>query len=565
MRWLLFLLGITWLTAVQAQQVDLGNLKQMTGQKLIRIGGGVSASTVFYDGNDGQNRQPFTYYLNGHVNFNIMGQVNLPFSFNFTNQGSNYGYPTLPNRLSVHPKYKWVTGHVGDIAMSFSPYTLNGHMFTGVGVDLKPKGPFTVSAMYGRLQRAVEYDTANVLVQAAYQRMGYGAKVRYDQRDHYLGMTMFSAKEDPTSLSWAPDSLGIFPEQNVALSWEGGVTLADHIHFSGTYGLSLLTRDARAPREKDTFTDRLLGNRTATQAYHAYKMDITFQFLKNNLGVGYERIDPDYETLGAYYFNNDYENVTLHYARPFVNNKVNVAVTWGLQRDDLANNKEQSTQRFVSGANLDYTPSEKLNFSLSYSGFQTYMNVRSQFDYINGQTPYDNLDTLNYTQLSQNLALNTNYAFGKNENRRHSLNASLSYQEAADKQGDVIRPGALSRFYNASTSYGLLLAPEAMQCTVALNSTYNDVGGEEYFTIGPTLGARAKVCKKMLNLGLTYAYNKSYTDGQQQAEVMNVRTQAAYRFLKKHNLSANAIWQHRALVTRTTRSITATLAYSYAF
>jgi hypothetical protein len=39
------------------------------------------------------------------------------------------------------------------------------------------------------------------------------------------------------------------------------------------------------------------------------------------------------------------------------------------------------------------------------------MNIRSQFDYINGQTPYDNLDTLNFTQLSQNMALNTLYNF----------------------------------------------------------------------------------------------------------------------------------------------------------
>jgi hypothetical protein len=38
----------------RAQQVDLGNLKNTFSQKPVRIGGGISANTIFYDGNDGQ-------------------------------------------------------------------------------------------------------------------------------------------------------------------------------------------------------------------------------------------------------------------------------------------------------------------------------------------------------------------------------------------------------------------------------------------------------------------------------------------------------------------------------
>ncbi len=142
---------------------------------------------------------------------NLFSQVNLPFSFSLTNVGSDFGYPTLPNRLSVHPMYKWITGHIGDVAMSFSPYTLNGHMFRGVGVDLTPKGPFKISAMGGRFVRAVEYDpaTASRVTPAAYERWGYGAKVRYDQADYYLGMNVFTARDDAGSLAWQPDSLNI--------------------------------------------------------------------------------------------------------------------------------------------------------------------------------------------------------------------------------------------------------------------------------------------------------------------------------------------------------------------
>jgi hypothetical protein len=246
--------------------------------------------------------------------------------------------------------------------------------------------------------------------------------------------------------------------------------------------------------------------------------------------------------------------------------KVTVAASWGVQRDDLNNDKEQSSKRFVSSANINYVPNEKVNASLSYSSFQTYMNIRSQFDYINGQTPYDNLDTLDFTQLSQNVALNVLYNFGRNENQRHHLNTNVSFQEAADKQGDVIRPGALSEFYNLSVAYGLLLVPEALQFDVALNTTYNKAGGDEFLTVGPTAGARAKVFKKMLTIGLSSSYNVSYASGVSEGNVLNIRYTLGYVLLKKHTLSANAIWQRREREERpVARSVTATVGYAYSF
>jgi len=551
-----------------AQQVDLNNIKKNVTEKPVRVGGGITANTVFFDGNDGQQRQPFTYFLSGNINVNLFSQVNLPVSFSLTNVGTDFGYPTLPNRLSIHPMYKWVTGHIGDIAMNFSPYTLNGYMFRGAGVDLAPKGPLKISAMGGRFARAVEYDsaTAGRVVPAAYERWGYGVKVRYDQADYYLGMNVFTAKDDATSLAWQPDSLNILPQANTAMSWEGGIKLIPNLSLTGEYGLSLLTRDVRSPHEGSSVFNKTFDNRSSTHAYNAAKAELTYQLGKNSIGVGYERIDPEYRTLGAYFFNNDYENVTLRYARPFLKDKLTLAVSWGVQRDDLNDTNEQSTKRFVSSANLGYTPNDKVNLALSYSSFQSYMNVRSQFDYINGQTPYDNLDTLNFVQLSQNLAANINYSFGRNKDRRHNFNTNLSFQEAADKQGDIIRPGALSQFYNLSTVYSLLFVPQAVGINAAFNATYNYAGADDFVTIGPTVGVKAKVLKKKMSTGFSVSYNVSMKSSVVQNKVLNLRLNTGYVFLKRHNLSANAIWQQRERIDKpTTQSITATVAYAYSF
>ncbi len=139
-----------------------------------------------------------------------------------------------------------------------------------------------------------------------------------------------------------------------------GIKLIPNLSLTGEYGLSLMTRDVRSPREGSSVFDKALANRSSTHAYKAMKADLTYQLSKNSIGIGYERIDPEYRTLGAYYFNNDYENITLRYARPFLKDKLTLAASWGVQRDDLNDTNEQSTKRFVTSANLGYTPNDQL-------------------------------------------------------------------------------------------------------------------------------------------------------------------------------------------------------------
>lgn len=126
-------------------------------------------------------RDPYSYFLSGNLNFDLYGW-SVPLSFTYSNQ--NLGYQQPFNQYGIHPTYKWATLHLGYSSMNFSPYTLSGHVFKGIGVELRPEGKFSYSAMYGRLQRAVELDTLIDLsdtqqsAQPAFRRMGYGFKVK---------------------------------------------------------------------------------------------------------------------------------------------------------------------------------------------------------------------------------------------------------------------------------------------------------------------------------------------------------------------------------------------------
>ncbi|WP_205513253.1 hypothetical protein [Longitalea arenae] len=555
-----------------AQQVDIDGLKDVFKAKPVKFNGGISAGSMYYNGSGNTGRQPFTWYLQGNANANILGKVNLPFSFNFTNAGAGFSYPVMPNRLSLHPTYKWISAHIGDVNMSFSPYTLNGHQFRGGGVDLSFNGPLKLSAMAGRLQKAVAYDSANKNALPAYKRMGYGIKTVYEKKWWKAGINAFYAKDNANSLAYQPDSLQIYPQQNLAIAYELGLKPVKGMELSAELASSAITRDTRTNNIKeevatgDGLMKKLINGNSSTTVYQAFKGQLNYTFLKSTIGVGYERVNPGYTTLGAYYFNSDLENITVNLAQSLFSNKANIAVNVGSQRDNLNGQKESATRRLVGSVNLNYMPVERLQTSASYSSFQTYMNIRPQFDYINNVSPIQNFDTLNFTQLSQNASLNVNYITRRDEVQNQYLNVNATFQDASDEQGGVVGKGNSSQFYNLATAYGFLFLQKGLSVTLAYNVSYNTIARNDFITQGPTVSANAKLFQKKLTTGFSSSYNTSAAQGNRQNSVLSVRFNAAYTLLKKHNINCSLINQYRTVVNKEhTKDLTGTLGYSFAF
>ena len=521
-------------------------------KKPLKISGSISARATLFSSQSSEARQSFTYQLTGSVNLSLYELLNIPLSFNLNNYGTNFSYPSLPNRLSLHPSYKWAKAHIGDVSMSFGSYTLNGHQFTGLGVELSP-GRWQVSAMAGRLLKRVDADPNIPSLQVGYERWGYGLKTRYEGSTFALGGTVFAARDRDGRISFDIDALGIYPKGNIALGLEGGLSLIKDLKLSLEYGLSRMQQDLRS---------------TEVSYYHALRADVSYSFVGNTLGVGYERIDPGYATLRAYYFNNDYENLTLNYSRSFFDSKLSLALSGGLQRDDLVGQKQEYNKRFVGSAQVGFNPSEALSASVSLSSFQSYRNLKSSFDYINARTPYDNLDTLQFTQLSHSLDADISWRLKQSEAQTQTLSANLSYQESADRQGRYIQPGQLTRFMNLSTSYSLDLSALDLTLTGGFNVSNNYADRKAVLTLGPSLSLAKRLLKKQLSTGLSLSYNETKEAGHRLAQVYNLRATAGYRFWGKHGLNASVAYQERKLrhaVSSPRSSFTSELSYSYSF
>lgn len=555
---------------VSSGTVIAQNLEAIGKEKPVQISGGVSLNQIFYSVNGIESRRdPYSYYASGNINFSLYGW-SVPLSFSLSNQNVSFQQPF--NQYSLHPTYKWITGHFGYTSMSFSPYTVNGHIFMGGGVDVAPQGKFRLSGFYGRLLKAVEPDTNNVRALPAFKRMGYGFKASYGEGNSFVDLIVFHAQDELSSVSFIPDSVDVLPEENLVMSISAGKTIFKHFLLKAELAGSALSRDTRAEesdhRHPLANTGFLYTSRLSSSYYKAFKTSLNYQQESYVLGVSYERIDPLYRTLGAYYFNNDLENITANGALAMLQGKVNVAVSAGTQRDNLDGSKASIMRRMVGSLNVGYTPSQKLNFSGSYSNFQTFTNIRSQFVDINQLTPYDNLDTLNYRQISQNANLTAMYMFGSNEQKRQSVNANFTFQDSADKQGGVSQNSGM-QFYNMNVAYALNLVPKNTMVSVSFNTTLNEASHNSSRTLGPTAAVSRSFFDKKLRATLSSAYNTTYSDSRKINTIINARTSASVTLQKKHNINFNAVAVNRQSnqegAARAFTEFTATLGYSYSF
>jgi hypothetical protein len=542
-----------------AQDVDLENFYKPN----FKVTGNVNANMMYYTSNaDTQNsREPYTYLLSGSLNISAFS-FSFPLFYSITNQGNNLGY-TAPfdfNRLSIMPKYKWVKAYIGNVSMTFSPYTLSGFPFKGAGLELTPRSPFKITLMGGQLLKAVSEEDAMEGI-PVYQRFGYGAKIGFEQQQYKIGWISFYAKDDVNSLNMT-NYKGVTPKENFVNSLIFSTSLMKNLNFNVEYALSVLTDDIRSKNiSGGSFRNKLFSAKESTIYMNALNVNLDYNIQKSIIGLTYERIDPNYNTLGALYFNNDLENIALRFARPFYQDKITVSTSIGYQRDDLAKAKKQDTKRVVGSINMNYKVTDQLNITGSYSNFSTYTNKKlDQFELINNPNVVA-ADTLDYRQLSQNANVNMSYAFGKKRNQNFNFNYSIAGQ--ANEQGGVIRKGQASTVQNYNLAHSVNFINMKIALNSSLNYTSNEVAQNNSSSLGASVGASKKIFKDKLNTNFGLLYNNSQGNTNSNS-VFGVKFNNSYMLLGQHNFNMSIISMFRSSSNaKKFNDLTATLNYSY--
>lgn len=543
-----------------SQNVDLENFYKPN----FKVTGGVNANMIFYNSKQQNSREPFSYLLSGNLNLSAFS-FNIPVFYSLTNQGNNLGY-TAPfdfNRICIMPKYKWVKAYIGNVSMTFSPYTLSGFPFRGAGLELTPRSPFKISLMGGQLLKAVSEEDALGGV-PVYERFGYGIKTSFEKERYKIGWIGFYAKDNIKSLAYTGNDSGVTPKENFVNSLLFSTSLLKDLSFNVEYALSVLTDDTRAESlPGGNFKDILFSAKESTVFLNALNVNFDYSIQKSKVGLTYERIDPNYNTLGAMYLNNDLENIALRFSRPFYNDNINISASLGYQRDDLKQEKKQSTKRVVGSINMNYKITDQINFTGNYSNFSTYTNKKlDQFELINNPNIVA-ADTLDYRQLSQNANLNLTYSFGKKKNQNMNFNYSIAGQ--ANEQGGIIRKGQASTVQNFNLGHTINFLGIKTALNSSLNFTSSQVGLFDNSSLGASVGASKKLLKEKLNSNFGLLYNNTQSDTDSSA-VFGIKLNNSYTLLQKHNFALGLISMFRSSTNRAAdNDLMLNFNYGYSF
>ena len=564
-------------TAFSVCTASAQNLDKIGEEEMVTVSGGVNSNLVYNNVVGAtQYRDPFAWVVSGNVTLTFL-DFSLPFTFSFSNAGNSYTQPF--NMTAIHPTYKNWTAHLGITSMSLSKYTYQGLNFAGAGVEYKPK-QWNFKAFGGRFKKAIEYDpTVDNINMVSYKRFGFGFATGYQGKIFSSELFFFKAFDDGTSLAFAPVNPELRVQDNAVVSIKTSVKPIKSISINAEIASSLLTNDVLAndPEDKRHFYDGFVRGNQTTEFRQAYNASVDYKIKVFGIGVKYERIDPRYTTLGAVYFNNDLENITVNPSFSLFKNKVNFNFSTGYQRNNLDATDATDSKRWIGSANLSAMITKGLNVTANYSNMSSFSRRNPAADPFYNQLG----DTLNFYQVSQNVSSSISYSFGDSIKQSMSLNGS--YSQSENITGRLQDAGAFGfnvqadtnsmpvDVYNAIFMHRIALSKIGLSLGWSANANYSVIANNQTAFFGPGLNASKSIKSIKLSLTTGITYNQQFSNSVLQNHVLNYRIGAQYQpewWDKKYgslNISLSGAYTDRLPVNGTTSSKNLTLITNLAY
>ena len=515
------------------------NIENIGEVEPLKITGSLGATMMFYhvEGREAY-RKPFTWMLNGSPTLSVYG-ITLPFSFTISEQQRNFRQPF--NKFGVSPYYKWAKLNLGYRNITFSPYTLAGHTILGAGTELNP-GKFRFGFMYGQLLKAVSPDdqindlSQSYIITPTYQRKAWSMKAGFGTASNYADVILLKGWDNENSLNLDSTYKKLTPSENFIVSFNTYQRFAKHFHFKLEVANSLYTDDIRVT-SSDSVNHGLMNafgafytKNSTTSTSTAIESALGYGGKVFSLNLKFKRIDPGYRSMGAYYFQNDLQNIVIEPSLRLANNKYNFTGSMGFQRDNLNDAKPSTTKRKIGSFSFTGTPVQPYNFSFTYSNYDLGQSA--------GTNPIDSLYEI--SQTTQNIAVNQNLNLtGKNITQSFVL--AWNYQKLTDNNSNTSEFNA----YNSNTVFGnYALSFIQAQLTFGLGYSYTSFVLTSYETKvkGPNFSVAKSFFSNKLSLSVSDSYNRSsvldkLNDTTTENKLNRITLQTMFMPAKKHRFS----------------------------
>lgn len=512
------------------------DLPGLSKEPAFRISGMIDARSVFYSIKGiPPRRSPFSYLLSGSPVLHIYG-LQLPFSFTYSEQQRSFSQPF--NQFGVSPSYKWVTLHAGYRNVSFSPYTLDGYTLLGGGVELHP-GKWRIGYIMGRLNRATTIDTTTGATQPfSFSRKGMALRLGYGDDRNFFDLSFLKARDDSNSVkTGAGKKDAVRPAGNAVGSAATKISIGNFF-LKADGALSLYTTDIGSPEQPllpAEWTKQLASivpvNATSIYAL-AYTGALGYSSGNFTMAVEYRHIDPGFQSMGAYFFNDDLENYSLTSGFSVLKNKLRFNGSIGWQQDNLHKQKEATSRRIIGMANISWELTQRLGVDVNYSNFSSQAKpvvVQVQHKYLLAQT-------------NHNLSVNPRYIIPGNTCTQVIL-VSYNYAAMIDANTDTVASNIFTHVLFGN--YNLSFPRRQLMLTTGVNQTINTLAIGRISNYGVSLGVQKAWAKSKWQTGVTNAFTWSSSPGAagilptgtavtNKSTILNLTVQTSYRAARRH-------------------------------
>ena len=347
----------------------------ISGTKPFSITGQIGIHTIFY-GSEGidPRRKDFSWYLTGNPVLKIYN-VTVPIAFLVGELERDYRQSF--DQVGITPTYKWIRIHLGYMNVTWSPFSLGGHTLFGAGIELTP-ARFRFGFLYGRLNRPVAEDTLSSNSQTpAFRRTGFACKLGYGTARNFADIIFLKARDDAGSISYVPVKSEIMPGENAVLGLTSRQRMGKYFQWDMDAVLSVFTRDLRSKplsgenQDLISLFKMVLDVRTSTVYYTAIQSELVFHTKNLKLNIRYRRVDPDYTSMGTYYFQTDIENITLGTSLGLIKNRLRFDGTIGRQHDNLLRKKLYTSTRIIGSASMILNLKKYFGLTLNYANYSS--------------------------------------------------------------------------------------------------------------------------------------------------------------------------------------------------
>lgn len=557
MKQIVFTFFIILLLSVFVQGQDI---EEIPKQKPFEIHGSVSAGLGYYKTSRtfGNTRRPYSYFINAAPVISLYG-IQIPMNFTFNEGGSQINNPFA--QFGINPYWKWIKLYGGWTNMNWSPTTLGGKTFLGVGVEINPS-LFRFGAMYGRLNPVIreQTDTLNPFVAPQYKRTGYAFKLGVGNEKNFFDFIFLKGQDKSSSIKLLSDELNYAPQENAVFGINSYQSfLKQKLTWQLDGSVSAITRNLNSQRIDigssggAKFLELIIPPRLSTSYAWTAHSAINYRAEKYSLGFDYLRIQPEYVSMGVDFILNDQQRFSANQNFTLAKNKVTLSLNQLYQHDNLNKRKAVKTNRTNLGVNANYNHNQNFGFNFGYNNFVVFQQ--------NGLKQLN--DTIRLGQVQNMIMVTPRYTVF-NEKFVHNVHLSVMYQRM-DDLNRFTRKFTQNNTVNVNTGYTMAINSISLSLSPSLNVLHSATPTFAVTNINPALAVGYTFWQSRMSANVMIGYTAGRQSGSWNTRTINNDISLSYRISNMHSVRIGNTIMHSTFNSVSNVEYRGEMAYTLSF